>query len=137
MLTPGFRPLKSGCYMVERARSGHDAASQPSEKPHTYLTVKLHLCPSYLLLNYGQLNEDWMTFSSLSRFLFPMLSRSYSARSFGAASSFVLTMLLTSCTTLIYIRRYLFTCYTWKTLLNHVFEDLRRTKAPNSSPSRY
>jgi hypothetical protein len=28
-------------------------------------------------------------------------------------------------------RRYLFTCYTWKTLLNHVFEDLRRTKAPN------
>jgi hypothetical protein len=22
----------------ERARSGHDAASRPSEKPHTYLT---------------------------------------------------------------------------------------------------
>jgi hypothetical protein len=22
----------------ERARSGHDAASEPSEKPHTYLT---------------------------------------------------------------------------------------------------
>jgi hypothetical protein len=41
-------------------------------------------------------------------------------------------MLLTSCTTSIYIRRYLFTCYNWKTLLNHVFEDLRRTKAPNS-----
>jgi hypothetical protein len=31
------------------------------------------------------------------------------------------------------VRRYLFICYTWKILLNHVFEDLRRTKAPNSS----
>jgi hypothetical protein len=41
-------------------------------------------------------------------------------------------MLLTSCMTLIYIWRYLFTCYTWKTLLNHAFEDLRRTKAPNT-----
>jgi hypothetical protein len=30
-----------------------------------------------------------------------------------------------------HVRRYLSTCYTWKTLLNHVFEDLRRTKAPN------
>jgi hypothetical protein len=31
------------------------------------------------------------------------------------------------------VRRYLFICYTWKTLLNHVFEDLRKTKAPNIS----
>jgi hypothetical protein len=29
------------------------------------------------------------------------------------------------------VRRYLFICYTWKTLLNHVFVDLRKTKAPN------
>jgi hypothetical protein len=29
------------------------------------------------------------------------------------------------------VRRYLFICHTWKILLNHVFEDLRRTKAPN------
>jgi hypothetical protein len=28
-------------------------------------------------------------------------------------------------------------CHTRKTLLNHVFEDLRKTKAPNSSPSQY
>jgi hypothetical protein len=75
-----------------------------------------------------------MAFSPLSQFLFPLLSRSFFARSFGAVSSFILTMLLTSCTILIYDRRYLFTCYTWKTLLNHVFEDLRRMKAPNSSP---
>jgi hypothetical protein len=27
--------------------------------------------------------------------------------------------------------------YTPETLLNHVFEDLRKTKAPNSSPSQY
>jgi hypothetical protein len=33
-------------------------------------------------------------------------------------------------------RRYLFTYFTWKTLLNHVFEDLRKPKAPNSSYGR-
>jgi hypothetical protein len=27
--------------------------------------------------------------------------------------------------------------YTPETLLNYVFEDLRKTKAPNSSPSQY
>jgi hypothetical protein len=32
------------------------------------------------------------------------------------------------------VRRYLFICHTWKTLLNHVFEDLRKTKAPNKYP---
>ena len=37
---------------------------------------------------------------------------------------------------LIRVRRYLFT-YTPKTSLNHVFEDLRKPKAPNSSPSQY
>jgi hypothetical protein len=35
------------------------------------------------------------------------------------------------------VRRYLFTRYTPETLLNHVFEDLRKPKAPNSSPSQY
>jgi hypothetical protein len=34
-------------------------------------------------------------------------------------------------------RRRMFTYYTRKTLLNYVFEDLRKTKAPNSSPSQY
>jgi hypothetical protein len=38
---------------------------------------------------------------------------------------------------LIRIRRYLSTYYTPETLLNHVFEDLRKPKAPNSSPSQY
>jgi hypothetical protein len=28
---------------VERARSGHDAASRPSEKPHTYLTPQFQI----------------------------------------------------------------------------------------------
>jgi hypothetical protein len=32
---------------------------------------------------------------------------------------------------MIRIRRYLFTYFTWKTLSNHVFEDLRKPKAPN------
>jgi hypothetical protein len=38
---------------------------------------------------------------------------------------------------LIRVRRYLFMYYTPEALLNHVFEDLRKTKAPNSSPSQY
>jgi hypothetical protein len=33
---------------------------------------------------------------------------------------------------LIQVRRFLFMYYTPETLLNHVFEDLRKTKAPNS-----
>ena len=37
----------------------------------------------------------------------------------------------------IWVRRYLFTHCTPETLLNHVFEDLRKPKAPNSSPSQY
>jgi hypothetical protein len=52
----------------------------------------------------------------------------------SSRSSFVLTML---CMLMIRIRRYLFTYFTWKTLSNHVFEDLRKPKAPNSSPSQY
>jgi hypothetical protein len=38
---------------------------------------------------------------------------------------------------LIQDRRRMFTHYTRKTLLNYVFEDLQKTKAPNSSPSQY
>jgi hypothetical protein len=34
---------------------------------------------------------------------------------------------------LTHVRRYLFTHYTPETLLNHVFEDLRKPKAPNSA----
>jgi hypothetical protein len=59
------------------------------------------------------------------------LSRSSLARSFGAASTFVSTMLFMLCTVLFRVRRYLYIYYTWETLLNHVFEDLRKMKAPN------
>jgi hypothetical protein len=51
----------------------------------------------------------------------------------SSRSGFVLTML---CMLMIRIRRYLFTYFTWKTLSNHVFEDLRKPKAPNSDVSR-
>jgi hypothetical protein len=37
-----------------------------------------------------------------------------------------------SCMLMIRFRRYLFTYFTWKTLSNHVFEDLRKPKAPNT-----
>jgi hypothetical protein len=52
----------------------------------------------------------------------------------SSRSGFVLTML---CMLMIRIRRYMFTYFTWKTLSNYVFEDLRKPKAPNSSPSQY
>jgi hypothetical protein len=35
------------------------------------------------------------------------------------------------------VQRYMFIHYTPETLLNHVFEGLRKPKAPNSSPSQY
>jgi hypothetical protein len=35
------------------------------------------------------------------------------------------------------VRRYLFTHYTPETLLNHIFEDLRKPKAPNNIYSTY
>jgi hypothetical protein len=41
-------------------------------------------------------------------------------------------MLSMSCTVLFRVRRYLYIYYTWERLLNHVFEDLRKTKAPNN-----
>jgi hypothetical protein len=34
------------------------------------------------------------------------------------------------------VRRYLLMYYTPETLLNHVFEDLRKPKAPNTQVSR-
>jgi hypothetical protein len=39
------------------------------------------------------------------------------------------------CVVLIRVRRHLFIYYTRETLLNHVFEVLRKTKAPNRIPS--
>jgi hypothetical protein len=53
----------------------------------------------------------------------------------SSRSGFVLTML---CILMIRIRRYLFTYFTWKTLPNHVFEDLRKPKAPNiTHPTKF
>jgi hypothetical protein len=37
------------------------------------------------------------------------------------------------CMLMIRIRRYLFTYFTWETLSNYVFEDLRKPKAPNTT----
>jgi hypothetical protein len=72
-----------------------------------------------------------MAFSSLSRFHFLLPRRSFPAHIFGAVSTFVLfwaspTVISTR------VRRYLFTYYTPEILLNPVFEDLRKPKAPNN-----
>jgi hypothetical protein len=77
------------------------------------------------------------TFSSLSRFLFLLLSRSFLVHNFGAGSTFVLTLLSMLCTASSQVRRFLYIYYALGNIVNHVFEDLRKTKAPNSSPSQY
>jgi hypothetical protein len=72
-------------------------------------------------------------------FFFLSSCRSSFAYSFGSVPSFVpLVFLHTVILTQVQnVRRYLLMYYTPETLLNHVFEDLRKPKAPNSSPSQY
>jgi hypothetical protein len=66
----------------------------------------------------------------------PLSCRSFLAHSFGSAPSFVLFVFLhTAIVRRVYVRRYLFMYYTPEILSNLVFEDLRKPKAPNSSPS--
>jgi hypothetical protein len=78
-------------------------------------------------------------FKSVSFFL--SSCRSFLAHSFGSVPSFVsLVLLHTAILTQVrrvQIRRYLLMYYTSETLLNHVFKDLRKPEAPNSSPSQY
>jgi hypothetical protein len=83
--------------------------------------------------------DSLFLFKSVSFFL--SSCRSSLARSFGSVPSFVsLVLLHTAIMTQarrVQVRRYLLMYYTPEILLNHVFEDLRKPKAPNSSPSQY
>jgi hypothetical protein len=83
--------------------------------------------------------DSLFLFKSVSFFL--SSCRSSLAYSFGSVPSFVPlvflhTVILTQVRK-VYVQRYLLMYYTLETLLNHVFEDLRKPKAPNSSPSQY
>jgi hypothetical protein len=75
-----------------------------------------------------------------SLFLFKSVSF-FLAHSFGFVPSFVSLVLLHTVILTqvrrVQVRRYLLMYYTLETLLNHVFEDLRKPKALNSSPSQY
>jgi hypothetical protein len=75
---------------------------------------------------YPGLNSLFL-FKSVSSFL--SSCRSSLEYSFGSAPSFVL--FLCFFTPWAFVRRSLFIQYTPETLLNHVFEDLRKPKAPN------
>jgi hypothetical protein len=69
-----------------------------------------------------------------------MLCRSFSTHSFVITLSFVIIAFRLaqasswsySCIFMTWFRRCLFTYFTWKTLSNYVFEDLRKPKAPNN-----
>jgi hypothetical protein len=83
--------------------------------------------------------DSLFLFKSVSFFL--SSCRSSLAHSFGSVPSFVSLVLLHTVILTqfrrVQVRRYLPMYYTPETLLNHVFEDLRKPKAPNSSPSQY
>jgi hypothetical protein len=68
---------------------------------------------------------------------FLLLSRSFLAHSFGTGSTFVPTVLFILWIASFRFRRLLYIYYTWENIVNHVFEDLWKTKAPNSRPSQY
>jgi hypothetical protein len=78
--------------------------------------------------------DSLFPFKSVSFFL--SLCRSSPAHSFGSVPSFVFLVLLYTVILTqvrrVQVRRYLLMHYTPETLLNHVFEDLRKPKAPNS-----
>jgi hypothetical protein len=78
-------------------------------------------------------------FKSVSFFL--SSCQSSLAHSFSSVPSFVSLVLLhiviLTQVRRVQVRKYLLMHYTLETLLNHVFEDLRKPKAPNSSPSQY
>jgi hypothetical protein len=77
--------------------------------------------------------DSLFLFKSVSSFL--LSCRSSLAHNFGSVPSFVFF----PCFFIpwVLVRRSLSSHYTLETLLNHVFEDLRKPKAPNSSPSLY
>jgi hypothetical protein len=77
--------------------------------------------------------DSLFLFKSVSSFL--PSCRSSLAHSFGSVPSFVFFPCFFI--PLVLVRRSLSTHYTSETLLNHVFEFLRKPKAPNSSPSQY
>jgi hypothetical protein len=118
---------KSACPVREYCSPIYRHGSQPMQnyiQPFAYdnKTIVIYLGLDSLFL-----------FRSVSSFL--PLCRSSLAHSFGSAPSFVLFPCFFIPWAL--VRRSLSTHYTPEALLNHVFEDLRKPKAPNSSPSQY
>jgi hypothetical protein len=83
--------------------------------------------------------DSLFPFKSVSFFL--SSCRSSLTHNFGSVPSSVslvlLHIMILTQVRRVQVRRYLFMYYTPETSLNHVFEDLRRSKAPNSSPSQY
>jgi hypothetical protein len=83
--------------------------------------------------------DSLFPFKSVSFFL--SSCRSSLAHIFGSIPSSVslvfLHIVILTQVRRVQVRRYLFMYYTPETSLNHVFEDLRKSKAPNSSPSQY
>jgi hypothetical protein len=128
--------------LTEGKKSKRDARGNTSQREqyggtvHLFIGIGRSLCkitvmPFMFTIVLRTIQRGLDSLSPLSRFLFLPLSRSSLACSFGTASTFVSTMLSRSCTILTRVRRYLYIYYTWETLLNHVFEDLRKPKAPN------
>jgi hypothetical protein len=100
---------------------------------HLFIGTRRSLCRSTFMpltftIYLGKYIEDYTAFSPLSRFHFSSLCRSFFKGSFGTDSAFSRTMLVVpegSCTHIIPGKH-----------VSHVFEDLQKTKAPNTRVER-
>jgi hypothetical protein len=90
--------------------------------------------PQQITINMTQTIMDWSVFSSLGRFRFLLLSRSFPARSFGTDSTFVLTMFFILCTASLRVRRFLYIYNTWETLLIVFLRTFGRRRPPTVAP---
>jgi hypothetical protein len=124
-----------------RQKSKSDArvnTSQPEQYGgtiHLFIGTGRNLCeitfmPFMFTVDLRTIYRGLDTFSSLSRFLFLLLSRSFLARSFGAGSTFIPTMLFTLCIASFRVRRFLYIYYTWETLLIRFLRTFGRRRPP-------
>jgi hypothetical protein len=131
-----------------RQKYKHDAKANTSQREqyggtvHIFIGTGRSLCkitfmPFMFTIDIRTIYRGLKSLFLFKSVPFLLLSRSSLAHSFGTGSTFVPTMLFILWTTSFRFQRFLYIYYTWENIVNHVFEDLRKTKAPNSSPSQY
>jgi hypothetical protein len=128
-----------------RKKSKCDARVNTSQREqyggtvHLFIGTGRNLCkitfmPFMFTIDLRTIYRGLDSLSSLSRFLFLLLSRSFFAHSFGTGSTFVPTMLFILCTTSFRVRRFLYIYHTWETLLIMFLRTFARRRPPTVAP---